>query len=330
MKSRLGLNRRKAIGYLRRMIGSLPSVGGRPIDAELDMGLSVGLASVKNFDTDTSCVRVGAAGLSGGSKSPFAPVSSLAFTRTAVALYHEYGHYFQNYGSDKDILCMISEVSVIRNTSYYVDAWETLPHEIKAEGMGVSLAWDAMESMFPGKADACMLDYINYRANDTMYMLPAKPGAGYQSRDEVEDAFETAMDDSLHMPRKQLTRLLYYDGESSQLLMQGCKNRHITPNAYHADRLIDTMPGMNRDRMLAALVLTLHPDILDERPELVPENLTVEHEFGRSLAVSTLPDGVEPVRDVAPMRSFERLKQVLAMSDGIIETDDFNDFEFNT
>lgn len=312
------------------MIGSLPSVGGRSIDAELDMDLYVGLASVKNFDTGTSHVRVGAAGLSGKSKLPFASVSDLAFTRTAVALYHEYGHYFQNYGFDKDILCMISEVSVIRNTGYYVDAWETLPHEIKAEGMGVSLAWDAMESMFPGKADVCMLEYINYRANDTMYMLPAKPGAGYQSRDEVEDAFETAMDDSLRMPRKQLTRLLYYDGESSQLLMQGCKNRHITPNAYHADRLIDTMPGMNRDRMLASLVLTLHPDILDERPELVPESLTVEHEFGRSLDVSTLPDGVEPVRDGAPMRSFERLKQVLAMPDGIIETDDSDDFEFGT
>lgn len=312
------------------MIAGLPVVGRRPIDAAPDTGLSVGLAAVQNFNADVSHIGVGIKNLSGKSKLPFASVSDLAFTRTAVALYHEYGHYFQNYGLDKDILCMISEVSVIRNTGYYIDAWETLPHEIKAEGMGVSLAWDAMESMFPGKADVCMLEYINYRANDTMYMLPAKPGAGYQSRDEVEDAFETAMDDSLHMPRKQLTRLLYYDGESSQLLMQGCKNRHITPNAYHADRLIDTMPGMNRDRMLAALVLTLHPDILDERPELVPENLTVEHEFGRSLAVSTLPDGVEPVRDGAPMRSFERLKQVLAMSDGIIETDDSDDFEFGT
>lgn len=148
MKGRLGLNRRKAIGYLQRMIGSLPSVGGRSIDAELDMDLSVGLASVKNFDTGTSHVRVGAAGLSGKSKLPFASVSNLAFTRTAVALYHEYGHYFQNYGPDKDILCMISEVSVIRNMGCYFDAWETLPHEIKAEGMGVSLAWDAMESMF--------------------------------------------------------------------------------------------------------------------------------------------------------------------------------------
>lgn len=330
MKGRLGLYRHKALDYLDDMMTSLPVVGCRPIDAVPDIGLSVGLAAVQNFNDNASHIGVGIKNLSGKSKLPFAPVSDLTFTRTAVALYHEYGHYFQNYGSDKDILCMISEVSVIRNTGYYVDAWETLPHEIKAEGMGVSLAWNAMESMFPGKADACMLDYINYRANDTMYMLPAKPGAGYQSRDEVEDAFDMAMDNALHMPRKPLPGLLYYDGESSQLVMQGCKNRHISPNAYHADRLIDTMPGMNRDRMLAALVLTLHPDILDERLELVPENLTVEHEFGRSLAVSTLPDGATPVRDVAPMRSFERLKQVLAMSDGIIEIDDFNDFEFNT
>ena len=87
------------------MIGSLPSVGGRSIDAELDMDLYVGLASVKNFDTGTSHVRVGAAGLSGKSKLPFASVSDLAFTRTAVALYHEYGHYFQNYRSGRNAPC---------------------------------------------------------------------------------------------------------------------------------------------------------------------------------------------------------------------------------
>lgn len=171
------------------MAKSLPSMNGRPIDTRLDEGLPIGSASVKNFEDDTSHIRVGVAGLSGKLRLPFAPVDDLAFTTAVVCLYHEYGHYLQNYGPDKDILCMISEVSVIGNPEYYIHAWKTLPHEIKAEGMGISMAWDAMEAAFSGKADVCMLDYVNHRARDTAYMIPAKPD-GYRSRGDVMAAFE--------------------------------------------------------------------------------------------------------------------------------------------
>ena len=87
------------------MIAGLPVVGRRPIDVAPDTGLSVGLAAVQNFNADVSHIGVGIKNLSGKSKLPFAPVSDLAFTRTVVALYHEYGHYFQNYRSGRNAPC---------------------------------------------------------------------------------------------------------------------------------------------------------------------------------------------------------------------------------
>lgn len=117
-----------------------------------------------------------------------------------------------------------------------------------------------MKHIFPEKADDYMLEYVNFRTENTTYMIPAKQG-----------------------------RFLRYEDESIQLLMQGYDNYLRSPNAYHADKLIDTMPGAQKDRMLAALILQLHPDILEERPLVKQENLTVEHEFGRPLKIKTLP-----------------------------------------
>lgn len=112
----------------------------------------------------------------------------------------------------------------------------------------------------------------------------------YQSYEEIMDAFETAMDKSLTRPRIPQGRFLRYNDESIRLLTQGYDNYLRSPNAYHAGKLIDTMPGEKKDRMLAALVIQVHPDILDERPLLKSENLTVEHEFGHPLKIKTLPE----------------------------------------
>lgn len=317
------------------MIDTLPAMSGCSIDAGFDNKLTVGNAFVRNFDGDnTSHMRIGIAGLSGQSGLPFVPVNDLMFTQTVVTLYHEYGHYLQNYESDKDIQCMISEVSVIGNPSYYVHAWKTLPHEISAEYTGVSMAWAALSEAFPGKADACVLEYINHRACNTAYMLPAKPGGMYRSRDEVDAVFETVMDNALCLPREPFGGFLRYQDESVRLVTQDCENYRCSVNAYHADKLIDSVPGEKKDRMMAALVLALHPDILKERPELVSESITVEHEFGRSLAVASLPgpmkaahreelsrSGVQSDMRSCYMAELERLASC-------IETADTDDYEF--
>ena len=289
MNKTLNLNKNQAIGYLRQMLKNLPTMNNQLIDAKLNRKVQIGKAATDNFsDKGKSHIRVGIKGLY---KNPILPnyhIDDLQFTQAVVSIYHEYGHYLQNYGPEKDIPSMISEVSVAYNKTYYKCAWKELPHEINAEATGISLAWNTMQKAFPINAEKCMLDYVNFRTENTAYMIPAKQG-GYQSYEEVMDAFDTAMDKSLNQPRTPQGRFLRYKDESIQLLMQGYDNYLRSPNAYHADKLIDTMPGAQKDRMLAALILQLHPDILEERPLLKQENLTVEHEFGRPLKIKTLP-----------------------------------------
>lgn len=285
--SALCLNRRGALNFLYDMRDSLPVCSGRELKVVFVDGIVIGEGNVDNYQYDFSDMKVGIGGISGKHKFPFSHVDDLSFTRAVVTLFHEYGHYVQDWGSDKSLTDAVSEVSVIGNQFYYQNGWKEFPHEISAEMMGVSLGWNAMESMFPGKADACMLEYVNFRSERTSYMLPCKNG-GYQSRIEVEQAFELAMERSLHAPRALQARFLTYRDESVQLLMQGYKNRRSTPNAYHVDMLIDRMTGEQKDKMMASLVIQLHPELLVERPILERADLSVANVFGRPLAADTL------------------------------------------
>lgn len=203
-------------------------------------------------------------------------------------MFHEYGHYLQNYGPMKHIETSVSEASVVGNKAYYISNWNRLPHEIAAEMAGVSLSWDAMSSMFPEQADGCMLEYVNFRARNTAYMLPVKDG-GYASREEIEDSFALSLESSLSEPRRGDSGLQRMSNEAAALLKQGHANYKLSPNGRHFDMLISDVPGSKKDRLLAALAIHLHPDILDDHPELQDEDLTVEHEFGFPLAVETLP-----------------------------------------
>ena len=290
----------------------LPQVGVRPFSVVFDDTLSVGDGKSENFSGPTSLLNVGVNGLFEDRSSSFSKIDSLKFTRTVVALFHEYGHYLQNYRSDKNVACMISELSVVGNDDYYIDSWKSLPHEISAEATGVSMAWDAMSNVFPDAADACMLAYVNFRAGLKSYMLPYRVD-GYSSKDEVMRAFEESMQTALYEPRLEKGGFFASKtDESVCLLQQGFSSWARSPNAYHADKLLDKVSGSKRDRMMAALVLQLHPDLLDDWPELRGEDLTVEHEFGKPLAVCTLPGGPPPGKYTpamtAMMRSAERTR----------------------
>lgn len=287
--NRLGLRRRDVLEFLNDMRRSLSTVGGRDISVIFVDTLRAGDGESRNYDKDVSDLMIGIGALSGKTTFLFSRVDDLTFTRTVVALFHEYGHYLQNYGPNQNLQEAVSEISAFYNPSYYLRGWKEFPHEISAEATGVMLGWNAIESVFPDKADACMLEYVNFRADNTSYMLPHKDD-GYQSRDEVRQAFESAMEKSLNEPRQPQSRFLQYDDEASRLLMQGCKSRFVTPNKYHVDKLIGTMPGEQKDRMMASLVLHLHPDLLDERPILWTTDLSIEHVFGKPLVVETLFD----------------------------------------
>lgn len=285
---KLCLDRRKAARLLVDVANGLPRYGGRDIDVEFDTARLVGNAVTDNFTQPVSTMSIGVAGLSGRYDFGFLPVTDRQFTKAIVSLFHEYGHYLQNYGTMQSVETAVSEASVVKNVLYYKSNWNVLPHEIMAESAGVLLAWDAMTAMFPGRADDAMLDYVNARAADTMYMIPVKDG-GYQSRCDVENAFSEAMDRSLNNPRKPDSSLQRPENEISAFLKQGCANYKLSPNGRHFGMLLERMPGRRKDRMIAVVSIHLHPEILQDHPILGDEFLTVEHEFGIPLGIDTLP-----------------------------------------
>lgn len=106
------------------------------------------------------------------------------------------------------------------------------------------------------------------------------------------DAFDAAGRASLYLPRTPHRNFLFCDDESIQLVKQGFRDYKASKNAYHADKLIDRMPGMQKDRMMASLVLTLRPELLNDYPELKQVDLSVESVFGKPLVKTTLPEGM--------------------------------------
>ena len=300
---RIGLNVHDSIKQFQSAIDGLSVLNGRSLSIELTDKVRAGDGGVNNFAKDVSSGYIGVCGMSRFDKlsdpetgqvrrniveeagykyiRPFETVGDLTFTRIMVCIYHEYGHYVQHFDGEMNVDLAVSEVSIVNNKGYYHDEWERLPHEIDAEMYGVNAAWNTMRRLCPDAADVCMLDYVNFRSENESYVLPVKQG-GYHSREEVMLAFDEAMDRSLNEPRPGKHNFLYHRGDDAiRLLMQDKWRRWSeSPNAYYIDKLIDGgMTGRERDRMMASLVLYLHPDLLNENPVLRKADISVDKEL---------------------------------------------------
>lgn len=255
----------------------------RPAEVSFVDSLGLGFGVTHEYEGPVLQMDIGVGGLSGTYGLFRGRVDDLSFVTAAVALYHEYDHYVQRYGGQPDVELAVSELSCFGNDSYYFHAHSELPHEIFAEYSGVMAAWDVFDKLFPERADACMLSYVNFKAANTTYMIRpvfGKSNGLYASRDEVEAAFDAAMDKSLNDFRKAQVGLRTYDDLVSRLLVPDANRLQDSPFKYFFDGLAG-IPGREKDRRMAALVLHVEPDMLDSYPELVSENLTVLHEFGR-------------------------------------------------
>lgn len=288
--NKLGLDLESARRRLNRVANKFRIYNGRPIKITLDDEMPQGSGFTDNYTKPYSDIRIGIQGLSERHGVPASSVNDFKFTRALVLLCHEYGHYIQAYGPNKNPDTIISATSTIGNPYYYYMHWAQFPHEISAEATGVSLAWDAMNKISPQHSDECMLEYVNWSAECRIsYMLPVKPEK-YGSREEVMIAFEAAMEKSLETPRILQDDVLSSNDEFARILAQGHKVMSESPNAYHIGKLTDEIPGRQTDRMIAALALYLHPDFPDSQPMLRSEGLSIESAFGMPLKANILPD----------------------------------------
>lgn len=96
----------------------------------------------------------------------FGFMKDIDFIKLSVTLFHEFSHCDQHiHDTPKEIL--ISDLSKYKNTDYYLDNWQILPHEIDAEYNGVMQMWEKLDDLYSqDKADKLMFEYLQYREYD--------------------------------------------------------------------------------------------------------------------------------------------------------------------
>lgn len=198
-----------------------------------------------------------------------------------VAMCHEERHFNASRSPLTDRRIAISVISGMFNPEYYMNAWFELPCEIDAEAMGVGRAWTVARAVYPGDADALMLGYVNRRAEGSTYVIPPVDG-GYTSEKQVEDAFEKAYEKSLVKFREPQGSFTRHEMDLVTNLL--CEDHRFRRDMYyHFDKITDHMPGPEKDRMMASLVLSVHPEIQDLFTCLKGVDLSVVTVFGKPL-----------------------------------------------
>lgn len=198
------------------------------------------------------------------------------FIRIGVTLFHEIAHYDQyiNPSTNKEII--ISDISKYGNLTYYQHSWAELPHEIDAEYNGIMSMWDALTDIYPDKATQCMLQFLNERTKQDNYII-THPKNGFQSKKQVDNAFQSAYDNSLSQPRKPQYSFQRYDDEIVKLLVTDWLVRPEYQD--HFKLLVGPISGEKKDRLMASLVLYLHPEIKNIYTQIYINQLTPESEF---------------------------------------------------
>lgn len=253
---------------------------------ELSEQMPVGSGKTDLYDNNQQFVMIGAKEFVTSKRKP----DDLMFITMGVSLFHEFKHCKQNRGEDIDKYAATNLVSTFGNDYYYIGNWRQMPYEIAAEYFGVMNMWAALLELCDVETiDKCLLSYINYRADNTSYFLSSVNG-GYTDMDQVDAAFQKAYEDSIFGKRDPQPGLSGYPDEFVRLLQadEGVQS----PYYEYFDKFIGTVSGEQKDRMLAAMVFHLYPDLKSWQPVLRSEEITFVSEFGKPF-----PEGTEESRE---------------------------------
>lgn len=220
-------------------------------------------------------------------------VNDRLFLSAVVAFYHEVRHCNVASCRDADVELGLSVVSTFDNGTYYAKSRNELPHEIDAEYHGIVAAWDFIREYKPAKADKAMIDFVNWRASESRYVIQM-PKGGFKSRAEVEKAFGDAYDRSLNEVRRvrHPDILDYPDAVSMRMVTRDGYVRRGFGDILA--KLVSDVPGREMDRMMASLSCFVDPRNRDYMPCLEGVDLDVRTVFGID------PDHPKPLRREVP------------------------------
>lgn len=247
----------------------------------LDERFPISFGKTNLYDENRQFVTIGAKEFSLFRRKP----DDRSVVTMGVSLFHEFRHCRQNLGKNVDKSMMMSLLSTFGNDYYYLGNWTQMPYEIDAEYSGISNMRTALLDLCDEETvDKCMLDYVNFRSEHIAYFIPYSD-EGYKTMDEVNKAFEKAYDDSILCKREAQPRLSKYPDEFSRLTR--ADEGAASPYYKYFDKFIEDMPGEKKDRMLAAAVFHLHPDLRYRYSELNFDDITFESEFGEPFPETT-------------------------------------------
>lgn len=250
MADNLRLTKRKAMTFIRAMCEQLDS----NLCIRLDPDVSVGFG---RYLYDGKSLLIGVREIYARRFDSFVTVRDEVFTNAVVTLYHEYGHYLDDVCDDTSEHILLSTISTHNNPMYRMDCWREFPHEISAEHTGVMLAMSTMSELFGDVGANCVFNYVHSRIENSSYFLSMSDVKSW-TPDGIDDAFRTAMDRSLLLPRRPYAGFRRGDSGVASFL------RSVDGISY-VQMLANAIPGGFRDRILAAINIQADRTLMDFR-----------------------------------------------------------------
>ena len=295
-KSILKVNRRLALYCFKdiqnRFQSAYRNMYGLDIPVLLDDELPLGIGVSSDYLFEDHFVKIGVNGLCDSYISfPLSSVSDAKFVKVLVSMFHENHHMdnclcgYQDCRSDKNenlalAMCYLADHD---NHFYYKgnhNYYKNL-REIDAECAGIVDACDYLCEKFPDKTKECeqlLVQYVNnkvelVRQGKIDYFFDASCKE-FQSLDDVTQAFDDCFVNAMNK-----FRVYPFNRNCDDLAMSKfCQDREW--RKLHS-QMLDAEIGVERDKMIGAIVLAVHPEYQDKIYDLKGVDFSPNAVFGQ-------------------------------------------------
>lgn len=213
----------------------------------------------------------------------FSRVPDLNFVTTIINIFHENRHInnalnkYQNCRSNKDDdnALLISYLAKHYNSYYYIEHYPNYLIEIDAEQSGILDAYDYLCYTYPKHKELwekLIVDYVNFKAQNFTYFIYKSDG--FTSLNEINTAFDESFDNSKSHKRN-CTFLWQYSAPSNSIYEQIKQSKWKSIK----EKILNTNNGITTDKMMASIVLYLHPEYQNYLSDINIHDLSAQNIF---------------------------------------------------
>lgn len=278
-------NKTTAINHIQTIINNCKS---NNIIIELDNTIPIGTGMTYDAINQPPKSIIGTQGLSEKKSiiSPKATVRDDKFIKCLISIYHEYRHVslaVNKYQTNNLSPTFYDNLAVTylaqHNNNYYMTNRTDFITEIDAELHGILFAYEYINENFPDIPQQCIddlfIDYVNNARLNTTYQIKDTT-TPIQSMDDIIFLFDTAYDEALtSRPR------LYYRNRNNDDEVMNLLRKPEYDNIF--TQICNEKNPYEKDKMIAALTLHLHPEYENSLPALEHIDLSATTLFHQNL-----------------------------------------------